>query len=130
MVPLALLSWLALTVAGLELIDLDSGPELVSLPMDHGLTVFDALGLAALLLGSVTPVVIARRRVPAHRLPVVPPLLSAAAVAGSLACLVTAALLVPDFSGRRFVVAGLVLISQCAGAVAFLTRRRWHDEPV
>src|SRR5829696_8965156 len=120
-VALALGAWLACTLVGAFLIDLDKGPSLVSLPMQHGVSLIDAMGAALLLAGWAMAVVIVRRRAwrlfprPGRRA-------SRAVLLASFAGLLTAALLVPDFDGRKFVVAGFVLLVEGAAAAAVLTR--------
>ena len=118
---LALGLWVACTVLGVYLIDLDSGPSLVSLPNDHGVSLIDAAATALLLAGWSAAVVTTRR----SEWPPFPSpgrLASAAALVASCAGLVTAALLVPDFAGRKFVVAGLVLLVEGAAAATVLAR--------
>jgi hypothetical protein len=121
---LALVSWLACTVLGLILIDLDVGPRLVSLTMGHGVTLTDAMAAALLLAGWLAPVVTARRRPLTNRIPMPGRLLSTVASLASGASLVTAALLMPDFAGRKFVVAGFVLLVECAAAATVLAQPR------
>jgi hypothetical protein len=116
---MALGTWLACTLLGAFLIDLDSGPSLVSLTRGHGVSLVDATGAALLLAGWAAAVMIARRGVwfPAPgRVP------SAAALLASCAGLLTAALLVPDFAGRKFVVAGFVLLVEGAAGATLLAK--------
>ena len=120
-VGLALAVWLTCTLIGVLLIDLDSGPSLVSLPMGHGVSLIDATGAALLLAGWATAVIVARRAA----VPLFPRprrLTSVAALLASCAGLLTAALLVPDFSGRKFVVAGFVLLVEGAAAASVLAK--------
>ena len=123
----ALLGWFACTTAGLILVDLDVGPRLASLTMDHGLTAADAVAVALLVAGWLVPVVTARRRRVACRIPTPQRRVSAAAALAAGAGLITAALLTPDFAGRKFVVAGLALLVECAAAAAVLARPRTSD---
>jgi hypothetical protein len=121
-VALALGAWLACTLLGLFLVDLDYGPSLVSLPRRHGVTLVDATGAALLLAGWSTAVMLARRRAwpmfrTLGRFP------STAALLASCAGLLTVALLVPDFAGRKFVVAGFVLLVEAAAAASALAPR-------
>jgi len=114
---LALGTWLACTVLGVFLIDLDYGPSLVSLPMHHGVSLMDAMGGAFLVAGWSTAVATARRRASLFNAPGRLP--SIAALVASCAGLLIAALLVPDFAGRKFVVgAFVVLVEAAAAAVA------------
>lgn len=118
---LALAAWLACTVAGVLLIDLDAGPKLVSLTMGHGVSLLDAMGAALLVAGWSTAVLVARR----DAVPLLPRLRllpSVVALLAACAGLLTAALLVPDFSGRKFVVAGFVLLVEGAAAATLLAR--------
>lgn len=103
------------------LIDLDYGPSLVSLTMDHGVSLIDAMGAVLVLTGWSMAVVMARRR----GWPLFPTLgrrPSAAALLASCAGLFTAALLVPDFAGRKFVVAGFALLVEVAAAATVLAK--------
>src|SRR5688500_4553661 len=120
MMVLALLGWLACTVLALILVDLDIGPGLVSLTMDHGLTVADAVAVALLVAGWLVPVVVARRRGAAYRIAAPGRLVSAVLALIAGAGLLTAALLVPDFTGRRFVVGAFALLVECAAAATAL----------
>ena len=115
------MAWLTCTVVGVLLIDLDSGRSVVSLTMDHGVSLVDAAGAALLLAGWSTAVIVARRSAvsPFPRLRRLP---SATALLASCAGLLTAALLVPDFSGRKFVVAGFVLLVEGAAAASLLAK--------
>lgn len=119
---LALLGWLACTAAGLILVDLDVGPQLVSLTMGHGLTVTDAAAVAVLVVGWLVPVVTARRRRIAFGVSTPGRRVSGAAALAAGAALLTAALLTPDFAGRKFVVATLALLVECAAAAAVVAR--------
>ena len=120
-VALALGLWVVCTVLGVWLIDLDSGPSLVSLPNDHGVSLIDAAG-TALLLAGWSAAVLTPRRSASLPLPTPGRVASGAALVASCAGLVTAALLVPDFAGRKFVVAGLVLVVEGAAAATVLAR--------
>ena len=117
-IAVALVAWLLCTALGVLLIDLDSGPSLVSLTKGHGVSLVDAIGAALLLAGWSAALMIARRAW--DRLPAPGRLPSAVALLASCAGLLTAALLVPDFSGRKFVVAGFVLLVEGAAAAALL----------
>lgn len=123
----ALAGWLACTALGLILIDLDVGPRLVSLTMGHGVTVTDASAVAVLVAGWLAPVVTARRRLFTYQIPASARRLSAVAALISGAALVTAAVLLPDFAGRKFVVAGSALLLECAAATTILARPRAGD---
>jgi hypothetical protein len=122
---MALGVWLACTLLGAFLIDLDSGPSLVSLTMSHGLSLVDAIG-AALLLAGWSAVVLTARRQAWPPFPV-PGRLSSAALLASCAGLLTAALLVPDFAGRKFVVAGFVLLVEGVAAATLLAAWQRRD---
>jgi len=119
--------WLACTVFGLMLIDLDAGPSLVSLTMDHGVTAADVVGAAMLLAGWLAVLETARRwratRVTSAR----GRLLSAVALLATGAGLLVAALLMPDYAGRKFVVAGIALLMECAAAATVLAWQRVRD---
>jgi hypothetical protein len=118
---LALSAWLICTLVGGLLIDLDSGRSVVSLTMGHGVSLIDAAGAALLLAGWSMAVIVARRSaVPLLLRP--RPLPTAAALFASCAGLLIAALLVPDFSGRKFVVAGFILLVEGAAAASVLTK--------
>ena len=88
--------------------------------MDHGVSVVDAIGGALLLAGWATAVALARRR----PWPLLPPLerLATRALLASCAGLLIALLLVPDFDGRKLVVAGLILLVEAAAAATVLAR--------
>jgi hypothetical protein len=124
---LALLSWLVCTIVGLVLIDLDVGPRLVSLTMGHGITVTDAMAAGLLVAGWLAVVVTARRR-PVRRWIRTPrPALCAAASLAAVAGLVTTAVLMPDYAGRKVVVAGFALLVECAVAATVLAWPRFSD---
>ena len=118
---LALGLWVVCTALGVWLIDLDSGPSLVSLPSEHGVSLIDAAGTALLVAGWSAAVVTARSGA-WPPFPAPGRLASAAVLIASCTGLVTAALLVPDFAGRKFVVAGLVLLVEGAAAATVLAR--------
>ena len=120
-VALALGPWVVCTALGAWLIDLDSGPSLVSLPSDHGVSLIDAAGAVLLLAGWSAAVLIARHGASPLHTP--GRAVSAAALIASCAGLMTAALLVPDFAGRKLVVAGLVLFVEGVAAATVLARR-------
>ena len=121
-IAMALGAWLACTLLGVFLIDLDSGPSLVSLTMGHGVSLIDAIG-AALLLAGWSVAVMAARHPASPRFPTPGRLPSAVALLASCVGLLTAGLLVPDFAGRKFVVAGFVLLVEGAAAATLLAKR-------
>ena len=123
---LAVAIWLTCTSLGFVLIDLDAGPLLVPLTADHGLTVVDAAGAAALVAGWAAPMAIARRRLASYPIPAARPLVAGVTVVCAGVCLLIASILVRDFPGQSVVVAGLVLVVQYAGAAAVLAR--WRAE--
>jgi hypothetical protein len=113
----ALAVWLGCTLLGVLLIDRDSGPSLLSLPNRHGVSLLDAVGAALLLAGWAAAVRKARREGwPRFR---AAGRLSAAVLPAVVAGLLTAAL-VPDFGGRKFVVAGFLLLLEAAAAARVL----------
>jgi hypothetical protein len=122
---LALLSWLTCTILGLILVDLDAGPRLVSLTMGHGVTLTDAVAAAVLLAGWLAFVLTARRRRVTRRIPTPGPLLCATASLASGVGLVTTALLLPDYAGRKLVVAAFALLVECATAATVLAWPRF-----
>jgi hypothetical protein len=124
---LALLGWLACTILGLVLIDLDVGPRLVSLTMGHGITLTDAMAAAVLMAGWLAVVVTARRRHVRRRIRTPGPALCAAASLAAVAGLVTTAVLMPDYAGRKVVVAGFALLVECAAAATVLAWPRFGD---
>jgi small-conductance mechanosensitive channel len=116
--------WLACTVGGLILIDIDMGPSVVSLTMDHGVTATDVVGAAMLLAGWWAVVVAARRWCATRRPSPRGRLLSAVALLATGVGLLVAALLTPDYAGRKFVVAGIALLTECAAAATVLAWSR------
>ena len=125
-ITIALGAWLACTLVGVFLIDLDSGPSLVSLTMGHGMSLVDAIG-AALLLAGWSAALMTARRCASPRFPASRRVPSAAALLASCAGLLTAALFVPDFAGRKFVVAGFVLLVEAAAAATVLATWQQRD---
>jgi len=117
---LGLASWLAFTALGLLLINLDSGPKIVSLVSGHGLKALDVVGGAALSVGWIALVVSGRRQFALSRAP--RPVMGNIAVLGSGFGLLATSLLAPDFSGRGFVVAGFLLVFQTAAALTVFAR--------
>jgi hypothetical protein len=119
--------WLACTVLGLILIDSDMGPSVVSLTMHHGVTAADVMGAAMLLVGWWAVVVTARRWRTARLTSPRGRILSAVALLATGVGLLVAALLVPDYAGRKFVVAGIALLTECAAAATVLAWSRVID---
>jgi small-conductance mechanosensitive channel len=119
--------WLACTVFGLILIDLDMGPGVVVLTMDHGVTGMDVVGAAMLLAGWLAVVVTARRWRARRLMSTRGRLLSTLVLSATGVTLLVAALLMPDYAGRKFVVAGIALVMECAAAATVLAWRRVSD---
>lgn len=118
---LAIVCWLSCTAFGLALLDLDAGPRLVSLPQEHGLSVVDAVGLAVLAAGWMAPVLVGRRR-PEYRLPATSRRWSTLTILGAGTALAVVALVMPDFTGRRYAMGALLLTVESAAAAAVLAR--------
>ena len=123
MVPLALVAWLASTGLGFLLIDLDAGPKLTSLPSEHGLKLVDTAGVL-LLMGAIAPLVVAGRWLRPNRVPAQEAASSGAAVGATVVSLLAVSMLVPDSTGRRLVLATLVVLFQAAAATV-LSRQHW-----
>jgi hypothetical protein len=124
---LGLASWLACTALGLLLIDVDSGPTLVSLTSGHGLTAIDAAGVTAIIAGSAAPLLICRRELASRQVPAQRRLASGVAVVAGVGVLAVS-LLVPDFAGRKFVLATLVVMLQATAGFTAIARQdhRWR----
>jgi len=119
--------WLACTVFGLILIDLDIGPTVVSLTVDHGVTAADLVGAGVLLAGWWVVVVTARRWRAARLTSPRGRILSAVALLATGVGLLITALLMPDYAGRKFVVGGIALLTECAAAATVLAWSRVSD---
>jgi len=121
-VVLGLASWLACTALGLLLIDVDSGPTLVSLTSGHGLTAIDAAGVTAIIAGSAAPLLICRRELASRQVPAQRRLASGVAVVAGVGVLAVS-LLVPDFAGRKFVLATLLVMLQATAGFTAIARQ-------
>ncbi len=119
---LALSAWLACSVAGFLLVDLDAGPTLVSISSDVGLSVVDAVAAVMLLTAWVTPAVRARREGswPRGRGRGLGP---TALIVGLLAASLLAGAVFADFVGRKFAIAAAVLLVQVTAFIVVARRR-------